>query len=72
MRDIVFIRELTDEDQVNDYLKNGWKLLNVLNKTIDGEHWITYVLGLDQAGYDKYKKELENDDFAKFLASRDS
>lgn len=66
LRDIVFVRELTDENQVNDYLQNGWQLLNVLNKTEDGVQWIVYVLGLDQAGYDNYQKSLEHDVFSTF------
>ncbi|ERI05401.1 hypothetical protein [Aneurinibacillus aneurinilyticus] len=66
MRDIKFVQEFTDVDRVNEHLQEGWELLNVLNQTDDGEHWITYVLGLDQKAYDKYKEDSKDDDFDNF------
>lgn len=76
MNDIVFTLEFDDDSansRANDYLSQGWKLLHVGQKLIDileneqVYYNTAYVVGANQAQYDKYKEEQKKsnllDDF---------
>ncbi|WP_223319029.1 hypothetical protein [Leuconostoc mesenteroides] len=77
MNDIVFTIEFDDDSansRANEYLSQGWTLLHVGQKLIDileneqAYYNTTYVLGANQAQYDKYKEEQKQanilDEFA--------
>ncbi|AVR33704.1 MULTISPECIES: hypothetical protein [Bacillus] len=72
MKDIVFTLEFDDDianSRANDYLEQGWTLLHVGTKLIDihneqAYYNTTYVVGANQEQYDKYKKELEEDNLS--------
>lgn len=73
MHDIVYVEEIyNNAGQANDYLQNGWKLINVLNygSTNDGQN-IVYIVGADKYIYGKYqesqKLSAESDPFKKFI-----
>lgn len=57
MTDIVFVHEIWGTEQdVNNYLKEGWKLLNVVtvhNPSESKGHFLVYVVGADKELYDK-------------------
>ncbi|TGA95982.1 hypothetical protein E4665_17080 [Sporolactobacillus shoreae] len=62
MNDIVHIENIeehTNIDQVNDFLKSGWKLIGVGPIMQDDYQEIVYIVGADKKTYDKYKKEIE-------------
>ena len=69
MDDIVFVKEFSNrnaEQDVNEYLDKGWKLLNVGTKIVSilkngqAEYMPCYVLGANRKQYDIYKKENMN------------
>lgn len=70
MDNIVFVKEFSDinaEQDANEYLAKGWKLLNVGTKlvtTLDNgqaEYMPCYVLGANQEQYEKYKEDMSGE-----------
>lgn len=69
MDQIVFVKQLEGsnaEQSANRYLKDGWKLLHVGTNLVgtlengQADYECVYVVGADQAHYDKYQKDLSN------------
>ena len=65
MEDIVFIQELNNADQTNQYLFEGWKLLDVNSSRIkqSENEYISetkYVIGANAVQYQKYRHEQEH------------
>ena len=69
MKDVVFVKQLegaTAEKNANQYLKDGWQLLHVVTNLAgilengQAEYETIYVVGADQAHYDKYQSDLKD------------